>query len=121
MPAVLWAIFIYVVCMSDPSALPEHNLIKIPHLDKFVHAFIFGVLTFLIIRGIRRKTELNILSKKTIFILLLVCIGYGAIIELVQHCFTTNRHGDFFDLLSDFFGALIGLYISVNWLNRVRS
>lgn len=111
MLTILWAIFIYALCMSSPSAFPKAPLFNIPHLDKWVHAFIFGVLTFLMVRGYYRTSNAVSIMINHILCILIITIAYGLFIELVQHFFTTNRKGDVLDLLADTIGSLFGVFL----------
>lgn len=97
--------------MSSPSAFPKAPLFNIPHLDKWVHAFIFGALAFLMARGSKKQMSPQSFSIQTTLLILFLCMSYGAIIELLQHFFTLNRQGDVFDLMADTLGAIIGFFM----------
>lgn len=106
----MWAIFIYALCMSSPSAFPKNHLFEIPYLDKWVHAFIFGILALLLYIIYKQKQNKNV-----VFMVLGICMLYGAVIECLQHYCTINRQGDFWDLLADGFGSLIAIFIAIRW------
>lgn len=97
--------------MSSPSAFPKAPLFNIPHLDKWVHAFLFGALAFLMTRGSKKQMVSQSFSTQSTILILFLCIAYGAIIELLQHFFTLNRQGDVFDLVADTLGAIIGFFM----------
>ena len=45
-----------------------------------------------------------------------VCVAvtlYGGLLELLQHTCTLTRSGEWFDLLADFIGALIGVLLMI--------
>jgi glycopeptide antibiotics resistance protein len=81
--------------------------IKIPHLDKIVHFtfyFFATVLGSLSIKELKPNKSLNQIANY----ILLFSIVYGMIIEVLQHSFTENRQGDFFDIFANSLGAFLG-------------
>jgi VanZ family protein len=83
--------------------------IKIPHLDKIVHAGIFFVLTFLLMNAYT-------MLRTQIVILFTV---YGALIEILQ-ARTGNRTGDVYDLIADVVGIFILFWTLDIWQKRIK-
>ena len=85
--------------------------IRIPSFDKVVHfGFYFGA----VILGcfyIRERTSGNFGLKKTLFIMFLVALLYGIIIEVLQAELTTQRDGNTYDALANSIGALAGTFV----------
>jgi VanZ family protein len=53
------------------------------------------------------------------FVIFLIAIGYGLLMELFQSIFTTTRTADIFDVMANASGALGGLlFINYNFLNK---
>ena len=113
---ILWAIFIYILCMSNPSALPKHRYFNVPYFDKWVHAFLFSVMALLFLLGYKRQTPRLYFNTKHYFLVLLCSTAYGVFIELVQHFFTSNRHADVYDVMADLAGAILGCLLAYFWL-----
>ena len=77
--------------------------------DKFVHAFFFGVMAFLILNYLNYKN--SIISTKSIFIAVLLSSSYGFLIESLQGALNTGRYFDSFDIIANINGSLIGSII----------
>lgn len=90
---------------SGTNVLPS---IRIPHLDKLVHfIFYFGATvlgTLCVLERTNGRTTLN----KAILWVAGFAILYGIIIEVLQATLTSDRYGDFMDVLANSAGALLG-------------
>jgi VanZ family protein len=102
--------------MSNPSALPKHRFFDIPYFDKWVHAFLFGIMALLFLLGFKRQTPRLYFSTKHYFVVLICSASYGVFIELVQHFFASNRYADVNDVLADLTGAILGCVLAYFWL-----
>jgi len=77
----------------------------IPNLDKLVHAFLFGVLAWLILQAlVNRKT----ITPKILIAVFLIVSLYGAAMEFYQDYFTT-REFESMDIAADTLGAALVL------------
>lgn len=86
--------------LSSPPLLAEANL---PHLDKLCHFFIYGGLTFLLMRALRVTCPTSSALGVSLWGLGLA-VGYGAVDELHQ-AFVPGRVMSLFDLFADAAGA----------------
>ena len=111
-PSILWAAFIFVICMMPHRHIPR---ITIPHFDKVVHTGIYAVLACLMYLGWLSQGSFDWLRRKTFVKVLLVCMVYGLLIEILQGVLTTDRSFELLDELADSVGALMGLYAG-RWL-----
>ncbi|MBP8822301.1 MAG: VanZ family protein [Flavobacteriales bacterium] len=114
--AVLWAVLILVLTLMPVSDVPRWTWADVIHLDKFVHAFLFGVqglLLGLALANLRPQEPPPVL-----FAWAMLAAGvYGAVIEVVQQWMGQGRHGDVLDLLADAAGAVAG-YAWLRWRHR---
>lgn len=117
--AVLWTLGILVLTLMPASEVPSWPLADLLHVDKFVHAFLFGVQSVLLGLALADMRMWRS-SAQPLVIGLLLAILYGAVIELLQECMGEGRHGDAWDLLADSMGALIG-YAFLRWRQRVKA
>jgi VanZ family protein len=108
LPAIAWAIFILVLCTSSNGGFVPHNFIGV-HTDKWGHAFIFAVLVYFLMLGFIKQWRYSFLIKKIRLISVIIATGYAIAIELIQHYFTTDRMGDYYDVVADCVGILCGL------------
>lgn len=96
--AIVATLTIAAICFLPGSNLPNAPFLN---FDKFVHFGIFAILTILWYLPFwdKRSNSLN-------FLIALLLITYGGIIEIVQHQFVTGRTGDVFDLIANILGVL---------------
>lgn len=102
MPAILWALFILLVCLVSPKYIPvvEFNIFS---PDKIAHLALFGLLCQLLVWA---SIKNNIFNHKNILLFTLATIVYGAVIELLQMAMHNGRSADIDDIVADAAGAL---------------
>ena len=101
--AGLWFCTILVLTTMPTSGVGK---VKIPHLDKAVHAVLFGVFSLLISWFLNKSKDL----KQTQFIAITTSIGYGVIIECIQYLLP-YRSFSLLDILADAVGAIGGYWV----------
>jgi VanZ family protein len=101
--SILWAVIMFIGCTMKVELPVDDNPEKfhIPHADKIVHFGIFCILAALI--GIEKKF-VNLSDKIKIVI---ISTLYGIMIEIIQY-FIPWRGFDYYDMLADFCGAVVG-------------
>jgi VanZ family protein len=103
---VLWAGVILFLSLMPASGLPKNPWFEFFFIDKWVHVFIYALLASLLFYAWRK----NNLESKSIFILL-ICVGYGLLMEVLQENFTATRHFELLDAVADAGGALSGIFV----------
>jgi len=95
----LFLALITVTFFAAIEAHPPKN--KIPHLDKFIHFFVFFVLSWIVDSAIKEPLYKN---RTLIACLFLYSIG----IEIMQF-FIPYRHAEFYDVIANLIGMLVYL------------
>ncbi len=103
MPAIVWAVCIY-VASSVPSGRLQWWLLH--RWDKAVHLIIFFIFGLLVYRALHKGSEPFQFSYKRIFLMLFIVLGYGLLDELNQ-ANTPGRSVDMRDLLADVTGGIL--------------
>ncbi len=88
-----------------PAGLPS-----LPHLDKAVHAVIYGGLAVLFCRALRRRPAFRDRMGKVGWLSFGATVLYGLSDELHQSL-VPGRSAEAFDLLADAAGALVGIWL----------
>ena len=102
--AIVWTVFITVASLVSFNSVPK---VAIPGNDKLVHfLFYFFFVVFWSI-----ALHKNFYSKKYSFIIVVFAIVYGIIIEVLQGVLTSTRQADFYDVLANTAGAIVGSVI----------
>lgn len=106
--ALLWAVFILIICLLPGNTLPDISFWNFLHPDKLAHFFLYVVLSYLLVRGFKKQFTFPRLQNFAFVTAIICCILYGVFIEFLQHYFVAGRKGDVYDLLADVGGAVAG-------------
>jgi len=116
-PAILWALFIFIMCSIKLSESLTHAPIFFPGFDKLTHCGFFFVLVILYSYGLIRQQSTPYISYKAILMFTAAAIVYGGAIELLQFYFFTWRSGEWADLFADAVGASMGAFSIILTVN----
>lgn len=114
--AILWTILIFVLCSTPGQYIPTTNWLELLSFDKFVHASIFFVLTCLWLVYFFKS---NKLSPTVIISIMLFCVSYGGLLEVMQAKIFSHRSGDWLDFIANSFGCFVGLWFFTKNKQRV--
>ena len=109
-PAILWFITVTVLLCLPGTAFPHEKWYNKIWLDKWIHIFLFAILTILFCRA-----GSAVLGKK-LRLLAYIAIGcfiYGVVMEFIQKYFIPFRSFDVGDIIADGIGSALGLIISI--------
>lgn len=107
--ALVWATLIFIGSALSGDTLNGVKLINIPGFDKCIH-FIWYFFLFLFVAAGMHKWQ----GKLSIFsavIILLLCITYGSVLELLQGSVFTKRSEDLYDFIANSSGAIVASII----------
>lgn len=105
MPAIFMAAIIFT--LSSISKLP-HIVSAFQWEDKFAHAFVFGLLSYLIARALFFQYRFPAWQKNYLWLAILLTILYGVSDEIHQY-FVPGRSSEFYDIVADATGACFGV------------
>ena len=90
--------------------MPDTDIWEILTFDKFAHFFVFAVLVFLLIIGLTKQHTYVSLRFKATKMSLIIGIGYGLFLELLQS-FIPDRTFDPVDMLANTIGCFLGSFL----------
>ena len=105
---ISWAIFILIL-LGLPGDKFERS--KLEYADLAIHAFLFGVLAFLLAVGFLKQSSYKKLRVMTLRKVLILCVVYGIIVEILQATIFIHRTIELSDMVLNAVGALIGLSV----------
>jgi VanZ family protein len=109
---IMWAVMILLTTLLPSTSMPSGlSLWELLSFDSFAHAFLFCVLTFLMIIGLTKQFTYPKLRHYAIRSSLVICTGFGIAIELLQHFLIHGRQGDLLDVLANTIGCLLGIIV----------
>lgn len=105
---LLWWIVVFWLCTMSNDQVPKPGL-QLPHIDKIVHAILFGGIAYLCYFKLTLTTTK---PTRTIKIIALgIAIVYGTVIEIIQPIYFA-RGREWMDLIADGFGALLAIILA---------
>lgn len=104
-----WAALVLVLTLTPSQEMPKTPNWQLLAFDTAAHAAVFGVLAILSYFSARRQQWWPTLRQHAFGLLLIFCIAFGALIEVLQMTMDLGRHGEWSDLISDTIGAVLGL------------
>jgi predicted Abi (CAAX) family protease len=113
LPFIGWVIFCTVLLTIPGDSLPGESWLNIPHLDKYIHIFLFSVMTVLMSRWLLKKGIPYHRDKLYIIVCALIALAYGIAMEYVQKYWIPLRSFDYTDIIADGVGAILGVVITV--------
>ena len=119
--SILVALLLLYLSLANAETFRKVQINSIPNFDKLVHFGMYFVLMSVIILEHRK----NLSNPLKLFLLALIPLSYGILMEILQLTLTTTRTGDVYDALADAAGvlasALLWLIIRSFSRNTVRS
>ena len=103
-PSIAWTLLIFLLLTVDTGSMESTPLFGIRNLDKLVHIFLFGFLTFL---WVCRLDNGKVGTWIWVFI---AASAYGIGMEFYQEYFT-SREFELNDIFADIAGSLAGSII----------
>ena len=110
-PAYGWLILSTIAFCLPGSVLPRNDWLGKIQIEKWTHIGLFTVMVFLWCVPLLHRPVQKPISKLFIGIAT-AFLGYGILMELVQHFFISNRSFDLGDIAADAVGCLIGLFFA---------
>jgi VanZ family protein len=120
LPAVLFFIFTVVLLTLPGNNFPKSHLFNIPYFDKWVHIGLFGLQGFLFSFPIVHFSITNSQKKYWFWIILLMGIAYGVLMEFVQKYWVINRSFEVMDMVADAIGCVLALILCYQILKRKK-
>lgn len=110
-PSSIWALVILISSLFPTSEVPT---VTWPYADKVMHFGIYAVLAVLMLRGFALY---NINHMQGYIFTLILGMGYGILMELVQ-LFVPGRQADVFDIMANTMGLACGIILRrlILWL-----
>jgi glycopeptide antibiotics resistance protein len=110
-PAFVWAIIVLILCGVPGRIVPELTFLQWLKPDKVVHLVLFGVQSYLLMRGFEKQSTFPFLLRHAIVISVILSILFGITVEIMQDYVFIQRSGDVRDAIANAIGALFGWWI----------
>ena len=109
------ALIIMYLSLANSQTFDKVSFIKIPNIDKLIHfTMYFSLMSVLILEN--RKT---IKSAGNLFLIGLIPLFYGALLEILQATLTVSRTGSVFDAMANGAGILVSILLWL-WIKPLK-
>lgn len=105
--SILVALLLLYLSLADPAKFPKAELTRIENIDKIVHFGMYFIMMSVIIIEHRK----SIRNPVNLFLMALIPLSYGVLMEILQLTLTSTRSGDFYDALFDAAGILTSVLL----------
>lgn len=117
--AVTAIVILYATLWPDPAGADKLPLV--PHLDKIIHAIMFGGLAGAMAFDYSRLRNIPKPSVSRMALFAAISATAGGIIELLQQAMHLGRGCDIYDFASDCLGAAVAWYLAPVTINAIRN
>lgn len=106
-----WALFILLLC-GLPGKQFERS--EVVNADAAIHAFLFGMLFFLLAVGFIKQSTFRQLRVHTLRKVFVLTVAYGVLVEFLQATVFIDRSIELSDMLFNGLGSLIGMFVFIS-------
>ena len=107
---ILWAIVVVMLSLMKGEALPHVPWFMFPYFDKIVHFVLYFVFATLLIHDFQHYSKIKLKHWQIIAASIIIVVGYGAFLEILQRIPSLHRSTDFFDFLANTSGAIVASF-----------
>jgi len=121
---IIWTCVVLFLSLSSGENLPHSSWLEFPHIDKVVHFVMYFVFALVLIHDSQHYSKIRLNHGQIILISVLIVIGWGGFLEILQRIPSIHRDSDFFDFLANTVGAVVAslLYrICEPLLNKINN
>ena len=118
--SIIIGILILWLSLSGSQALVPGNMLNIPYIDKLGHFAMYALFSAMLLLDSCRWQK----SHKFHYLILLIPLLFGALMEIMQMTLTTSRMAETGDLLADIGGIIAGVlmaHVAINLIGKFRS
>jgi len=106
---ILIVLVIFAASLLNLEKATPDQIQFFPHFDKLVHMAMYATLTFVFLWENYCRHNYRLVPNRVVLILLLA-MGMGVLIEVLQSTITEYRSGEFIDEIANIGGSIIGWF-----------
>jgi VanZ family protein len=109
-PALLWAVFIFLLTLTSGKEFPEVTLVS---FDKLIHVFLFTVQSYLLMRAFIRQSAVMLLRYSPVIFSIGIALFISFSTEFMQSFLLSDRQGELYDFIANGIGSCLGVLFFV--------
>ena len=91
--------------------LPTIDFWQLLAFDKFMHISSYALLLFLMINGAMKQYRFSTKRFKVGTSIFMMTFSYGIVLEILQPVIMSDRIFDYFDIIANLIGCILGIFI----------
>ena len=112
--SILLALLIMYLSLASSDTFKKASFLNIPFQDKIVHFGMYFSLMSVIIFENRKIIKNN----SQLFLIAIIPLFYGILMEILQATLTTTRSGSVYDVIANLAGILVSLSLCL-WIKPI--
>jgi VanZ family protein len=108
---IIWAILIALMSFYPGKQLPLIDFWELLSFDKFMHIACYALLLFLMMNGAMKQYRFTTFRFRIGSMVFMICFTYGVAIESLQPLLVSGRIFDYFDIIANLIGCVIGIFL----------
>jgi len=113
--SILVALLIMYLSLTSSDTFQKVSFINIPFIDKIVH---FGMY-FVLMSAIIFENRKTLISIRHLFLISIIPLVFGILMEILQSVLTVSRSGSFYDVIFNSAGILISILL-LFWFQTLK-
>ena len=107
---IVWASCMFALNWGRLESLPTTQIFYFLYFDKIAHFSQFCLFAFLMLVGLRKQHSYPYLKFNAYQVTLIFTLGFAFLLEGI-HYFRANIYFEFWDLIADCLGGVLGIFI----------
>lgn len=108
---IFWALLIALMSFYPGKDLPHIDFWQLLSFDKFMHMISYALLLFLMMIGAMKQYRFSTKRFKIGSLVFMICLSYGVVLETLQPLLVSDRQFDYFDIVANLIGCIIGIFV----------
>ena len=104
---IMWPCVVLYLSLSSGNNITHPSWLMFPHIDKAVHFIMYFYFALVLIHDSQHYSKIRLNHGHLILISVLIVIGWGGFMEILQRIPSIHRNSDFFDFLANTVGAVV--------------
>ena len=105
----MWSFFVLILSGIPGNTTHHYTWFQEWNVDKVIHVSMYCVLTFFLLWELKGKQ---------VFVALLYGVGYGILMEILQHFIFIRRSFELNDIFANSFGCVLGILLFFGFFSK---
>ncbi len=110
LPSLIWTIVIVILSVLPGETVRSTSFLELWNVDKVGHLIVYMIHSYLLLYGFSKRNDRK-METEQVMIVILLSVGLGVLLEVIQHFWTHDRQFDLLDMFANVLGTTIGVVL----------